>query len=236
MIKRGFLFKNMTELITKETITSLEVAEITGKRHDHLLRDIKKMEESWTSIGQPKFGESVYTNSQNKKQPLYNLSKTECLYIATKFNEEARGKLVVRWEYLEKENLNRLKEQQSKSAQREHARLGAPEMTLALKESRELEGKETKHFHYSNEFQLIYLIVFGKKKKAVLEQKGLDNDVNLRDHLTTKEIEVVTKLQKINTSLIDTGDTYKVRKEKLKNVFNIKYKAKLLEELHLLEG
>ena len=29
------------------------------------------------------------------------LTKTECLYIATKFNDEARAKLVLRWQQLE---------------------------------------------------------------------------------------------------------------------------------------
>lgn len=32
---------------------------------------------------------------------MYKLNKTECLYIATKFNDEARAKLVIRWEELE---------------------------------------------------------------------------------------------------------------------------------------
>jgi len=34
-------------------------------------------------------------------QPYYSLTKTECLYIATKFNDEARARLVLRWEELE---------------------------------------------------------------------------------------------------------------------------------------
>jgi phage regulator Rha-like protein len=32
---------------------------------------------------------------------MYELTKTESLYIATKFNDEARAKLVLRWEQLE---------------------------------------------------------------------------------------------------------------------------------------
>jgi hypothetical protein len=35
------------------------------------------------------------------------LTKTECLYIATKFNDEARAKLVLRWEQLEQEEVRR---------------------------------------------------------------------------------------------------------------------------------
>ena len=37
-------------------------------------------------------------------RPCYSLTKTECLYIATKFNDEARAKLVIRWEELERQN------------------------------------------------------------------------------------------------------------------------------------
>ena len=35
------------------------------------------------------------------------LTKTECLYVATKFNDEARAKLVLRWEELEHERIAR---------------------------------------------------------------------------------------------------------------------------------
>ena len=38
--------------------------------------------------------------------PCYQLTKTECLYIATKFNDEARARLVLRWEQLELERLD----------------------------------------------------------------------------------------------------------------------------------
>ena len=37
--------------------------------------------------------------------PMYILTKTECLFVATKFNDVARAKLVLRWEQLEKEKL-----------------------------------------------------------------------------------------------------------------------------------
>ena len=40
-------------------------------------------------------------NGGKKMVPYYSLTKTECLYIATKFNDEARARLVLRWEELE---------------------------------------------------------------------------------------------------------------------------------------
>lgn len=88
-------------------MTSLEIAEVTGKQHKNLMRDIRNMELAWEKITGLKFElcEKTYmmANGVEKSQPFYQLTKTECLYIATKFNDEARAKLVLRWEELENE-------------------------------------------------------------------------------------------------------------------------------------
>ncbi len=96
--------------IKKETMTSLEIAEVTGKRHSDVMRAIRNMESSWTKICGRKFAlTSQLVNMPNggkRGEPCFELNKTECLYIATKFNDEARAKLVLRWEQLEKEKRN----------------------------------------------------------------------------------------------------------------------------------
>lgn len=84
-----------------QTMSSLQIAELTGKRHDNVLEAIRKMEPAWEKISGLKFKEAEYLDAQGKKRPMYNLTKTESLYIATKFNDEARAKLVLRWEELE---------------------------------------------------------------------------------------------------------------------------------------
>jgi len=88
-------------------MTSLEIAELTGKQHKNLMRDIRNMELAWEKITGLKFElcEKTYmmANGVEKSQPFYQLTKRECLYIATKFNDEARARLVLRWEQLEHE-------------------------------------------------------------------------------------------------------------------------------------
>lgn len=95
----------MNEIVNKETMTSLEIAEVTGKRHSDVLEAIRKMEAAWEKVSQRKFPLSSYKQEQPnggyKDVPCYILNKTECLYVATKFNDEARAKLVLRWEELE---------------------------------------------------------------------------------------------------------------------------------------
>lgn len=93
----------MTELMinSKETMTSREIARIAGRMHKHVLRDIRTMEPAWERITGTKFGLSEYKDPTGRSLPEYQLNKLECLYIATKFNDEARARLVIRWEELE---------------------------------------------------------------------------------------------------------------------------------------
>lgn len=91
----------MEEITRKETMTSLEIAEVTGKRHSDVLEAIRNMEGAWAKVAQRKFPLGSYKDANNQSRPCYILNKTECLYVATKFNDEARAKLVLRWEELE---------------------------------------------------------------------------------------------------------------------------------------
>lgn len=91
------------ELI-KETMSSIEIAELTGKPHNDVLKAIRAMEPAWLKVNGGKFSLVNYIDKKGETRPCYELTKIECLYIATKFNDEARAKLVLRWEQLEKEN------------------------------------------------------------------------------------------------------------------------------------
>ena len=92
-----------------QTMTSLEIAELTGKQHKHLMEAIRKMEPAWVKVHGSKFRlmfrEVTIGNGAVRQDPCYMLTKTECLYIATKFKDDMRAKLVLRWEELERERL-----------------------------------------------------------------------------------------------------------------------------------
>ncbi len=83
-------------------MTSLEIAELTGKQHKDVMRAIRKMEPAWVKVNGRNFALVEYKDAKGELRPCYQLTKTECLYIATKFNDEARAKLVLRWEELER--------------------------------------------------------------------------------------------------------------------------------------
>ena len=84
-----------------QTMSSREIAQLTGKRHDNVLRDIDKLNESYSKIGLLKVGESSYRNIQNKLQPEYLLTKMQTLDLMTGYNTELRIKVLRRWEELE---------------------------------------------------------------------------------------------------------------------------------------
>ncbi|VXC99670.1 phage regulatory protein/antirepressor Ant [Sphingobacterium multivorum] len=85
----------------QQTMSSREIAEMTGKQHKDVMRSIRNMESAWEKVGGRKFALAEYSDEQGKPRPEYQLSKKECLYIATKFNDEARAILINRWEELE---------------------------------------------------------------------------------------------------------------------------------------
>lgn len=90
-----------------ERISSLEIAEMAGKQHRHVMRDIREMEEAWVKQCGSNFG----LTSKKVKMPhggyrttsCYSLSKLESLYVITKYSNEARAKLVLRWYELERQ-------------------------------------------------------------------------------------------------------------------------------------
>ena len=103
-------------------MTSLEIAELTGKQHFHVMEAIRKMEPAWVKVAASNFRLGTYKDANGQLRPCYSLTKTECLYIATKFNDEARAKLVLRWEQLERAELER----------RQQLCLPSPQKILAL--------------------------------------------------------------------------------------------------------
>lgn len=96
----------MTSIIplsnTPPTMTSREIAELTGKRHDHVMRDIEaQLSPLLGEKGIPKFGDT-YQNGQNGQiYRMYRLPKRECLIVVSGYSVELRARIIDRWMELE---------------------------------------------------------------------------------------------------------------------------------------
>lgn len=83
-----------------QTMSSREITELIGKRHDHVMPDIKVMLEA-LGEGLPKFG-GTYVNAQNgETYPCFNLPKRETLILVSGYSVVLRSRIIDRWQELE---------------------------------------------------------------------------------------------------------------------------------------
>ena len=83
----------------KEIMTSIEIAEVTGKNHAHIMRDIRNLLSQ--GVNESNFGLVEYTDKKGERRPCYELTKKGCLILASGYDALLREKIINRWEELE---------------------------------------------------------------------------------------------------------------------------------------
>ncbi|AUR96574.1 Rha family regulatory protein [Vibrio phage 1.226.O._10N.261.48.E5] len=109
----------MNELISSNqplTMSSREIAGITGKRHDHVLRDIQKM------IDNPKLGfrvsDSFYSpEGQSRTYKQYLLPRRSSDLLVMSYSVEIQAKVYDRWQELESSQAPRIPQTLSEALQ-----------------------------------------------------------------------------------------------------------------------
>lgn len=203
----------MTERDGIPVVSSRHVAENFSKNHQHVLRDIRSALVNFESIGQSKFGqsnftESYYKNEQNKKQPEYLLTRDGFSYIAMGFT----GKKATQFKIV---YINRFNQMESFIRNLIEAKADFPEFTDAIMAAHE----EPKHYHFSNELDMINRIVTGMSAKQYREQCGIEPGKSIRPFLSESQISAVKTLQRIDIGLIISIPDYKNRKQVLEQQF-----------------
>lgn len=113
----------MNELMLKNQelkVTSLQIAEITGKRHDHILEKARKMIKELGEKSFPNFREGKYTNNRNQKFPMIEFSKRGAIQFMASYDallmdrlmdyiEELEGKLKNTASYMIEDPIERAK-------------------------------------------------------------------------------------------------------------------------------
>lgn len=96
----------MSELLTfnnELTMSSREIATLTGKKHYNVMRDIENLA-AQLEVDVSKF-EHIYTDSQNREQTEYLLDIETCLCLVACYNAKQRMKIIKRWQELEQATL-----------------------------------------------------------------------------------------------------------------------------------
>ncbi|WJR66942.1 phage regulatory protein/antirepressor Ant [Neorhizobium sp. CSC1952] len=80
------------------TMSSREIAELCGKRHDNVMRDIRT---TLNDLGGLLNFEGTYFDAQGKEQKCFNLPKRETLIVVSGYSIELRARIIDRWMELE---------------------------------------------------------------------------------------------------------------------------------------
>jgi phage regulator Rha-like protein len=80
------------------TMSTREIAELTGKTHDNVLRDARRL----VAEGVLKSEETPYTHTQNgQSYPEYLLSQRDTLVLVSGYSAQLRARIIDRWQDLE---------------------------------------------------------------------------------------------------------------------------------------
>ena len=106
---------------------------------------------------------------------------------------------------------------ETKELKRLKARIEVADYTRPMRDALTLQrlsrGKETKPYHYTNEFNMINSIVLGMSAKDFKKAHNITGDI--RDYLNEQQLNHLAYLEKSNITLIDMDWDYNKRKAEL---------------------
>ena len=97
----------MSNLINtiQQTMSSFEIAKLTGKHHFHVMRDIRELNKEYENLRLPKIGLmfkiTELPNGASRKDPYFELTRMQTFDLLTGYSVELRIKVNRRWEELE---------------------------------------------------------------------------------------------------------------------------------------
>ena len=97
----------MSNLINaiQQTMSSFEIAKLTDKRHDHVMRDIRELNKEYENLHLPKIGLmfkiTELPNGASRKDRYFELTRMQTFDLLTGYSMGLRIKVNRRWEELE---------------------------------------------------------------------------------------------------------------------------------------
>ena len=100
--------QELTVLKSNLVMTSKDLAEITGKNHSDIMRDIRREVESLGKLAESIFALGSYLDKNNQSRPLYEFGKKGAMQLALKYDAVTRFKVIEKLEELERSKNNNL--------------------------------------------------------------------------------------------------------------------------------
>lgn len=194
-------------------MSSIEVANVTGKQHAHILRDIRNLLDQ--GVAASNFGLGSYMDANQQVRPCYNLTAKGCLILASGYNPILREKIINRLEELEKqriaEEIN--PELSANKFINQYKKKGKSDRWIAAR----FEGIQKRHaftdtlkdhgvhgYGYSLCTDAIYKPLFGKTAKGIREERNLTTNSNLRDSMSAVELGATMLAELLATERLET--------------------------------
>lgn len=225
----------VTEKNGVPVVSSRKVAGIFEKRHDNVLRDIEEIksnllkneeniestcrhsENNRLKFWEKNFLKSSYKDNKNRRYPEYLLTRDGFTLLAMGFTGEKALRFKIAY-------INRFNEMERFIQNLYEAKAEFPEFTDAILSAHE----EPKHYHFSNECDMINSIVLGMTAKKYRELHGIAKGKSIRPYLTLEQIEAIKTLQRIDIGLILAVPDFQQRKQILKVQFDRLTRDKLI--------
>lgn len=203
--------------------TSRKVAEFFEKEHKHVIRDIENLieKDGLNFELNSMFILSTYKDTYKRDKKQYLLTQDGFTLLAMGFT----GPKALEFKLAYIKAFNEMKKElEDFRFQRKIAKEGYKGLTGSLKD--EL-GDDAKVYHFSNEADMINKIVLGLTAKQYCDIHKVDRKC-MRDHLSSKDLEAISELEKYDEFLIRRGFTYKQREEELSE-YHLRRLRKTLE-------
>lgn len=173
-------------------MTSLEIAEVTGKQHAHVMRDIRSLLSQGVSASN--FGLGSYTDANGQKRPLFNLTPKGCLILASGYDAVLRERIINRLEYLENGKkviktpqtyLEALEALVATEKEKEQLRIETEQQQATIKlQDKEIKEAAPKVNYYNNHLQSVNTLT----STQIAKQIGMDAE---KLHKKLKETNVI---------------------------------------------
>ena len=184
-------------------IDSVTVAEIFGKRHDNVVRDIRSLDCSKEFL-LLNFEEQTYIDNNAHRQVCYNMTRDGFVFLVMGY----RGKKAAAFK---EAYIRRFNEMEEFIKYLLEARTEFPLLTDNIM----LLHERPKPYYFSNEADMLNRIALGKTAKQIREEHGLKQGTSIRPYLTTKQIEAIDLLQRVDIGLLVSTPDFQERKRYL---------------------
>lgn len=185
--------------------SSRQIADEFSRQHKHVLETITNLTQPTSGLSKEfillNFKESVYRDDSGKKNREFLMTKDGFTIVVMEFKTSKARAFKERY-------IKRFNDMEAFIKNLFEAKADFPEFTQAIMEAHE----EPKHYHFSNELDMINRIVLGMSSKKFKEANNLVGVSSIRPYLTPIQIENIRNLQRIDIGLIVAISDFHERK------------------------